>query len=127
MNTQRSTAVDYGFALPATAAPATKLAELGYVLFLLLVFVSLHPFAIREMSLLPLGTSGNGEGDALRQVCFLGTFALIAFSAFQARGSDIARAMPLTLALLLGWCLATSLWSPAPMIAMRRAALEVVI
>lgn len=127
MNTPRSTAVSYGIAPAVTAAPANRLAELGYVLFLLLVFVSLHPFAIRNMSLLPLGTSGNGEGDTLRQVCFLGTFGLIGFSAFQTRGSDILRAMPLTVALVLGWCVATSLWAPEPLITMRRAALEVVI
>lgn len=127
MNTPRSTALSYGIAPPAIAAPTNRLAELAYVLYLLLIFVSLHPFAVRDMALLPLGTSGNGEGDTLRQVCYLGTFALIAFSAFQTRGSDIVRAMPLTMVLLLGWCLVTSLWAPAAMIAMRRAALEVVI
>jgi exopolysaccharide production protein ExoQ len=126
MNMPRSTAIDYGIAVPE-AAPAKLLAELGYFVFLLLVFVTLKPFAIRDMSILPLGTSGNGTGDTIRQVLYLGTFAWIAASAFQVRGAQILRAAPLPLLLLLAWCLATSLWAGAPMIAMRRAALEIVI
>lgn len=127
MNTSQFTALEYPLAPSQAVAPLKRLAELGYVFFLLLVFVSLKPFAVRDMSVLPLGTSGNGDGDTLRQVCYLGTFALIAFSAFQTRGSEILRALPLTLAFLLAWCLASALWAQAPMIAFRRAALEVVI
>jgi exopolysaccharide production protein ExoQ len=102
-------------------------AELSFVAFLLLIFVTLKPFAIRDMSLLPLGDSGTGAGDAWRQVCYLCVFSAIALSAYMSKGARIFACMSLLLALLLGWCLISGLWAQTPDIAFRRAGLEIVI
>jgi exopolysaccharide production protein ExoQ len=107
--------------------PADLFAEISFVAFLLLIFVGLKPFAIRDMSVLPLGDSGNGAGDAWRQVCFLGTFTAIAFCAWRRDGARVFSAVPPLLAILLLWCLASGLWAQTPAIAIRRAGLETVI
>jgi exopolysaccharide production protein ExoQ len=119
--------------LPAAAAHASarprdlRLAEAAYVAFLLLIFISLHPFAIRDMTLLPLGDSGNGQGDLWRQVCYLGIFSLIAAAAWAQNGARVSAAVPPLLAALLVWCLLSSVWAATPGIALRRASLEIVI
>jgi exopolysaccharide production protein ExoQ len=108
-------------------APGDLFSEISFVGFLLLIFVGLKPFAIREMSLLPLGDSGTGAGDVWRQVCYLATFTAIAFSAWRHQGARVFSAVPPLLAALLLWCLATGLWAQTPTIAIRRAGLEAVI
>src|SRR6476659_2485158 len=105
-------------------APGDLFAEASFLAFLLLIFVSLNPFAIREMSLLPLGDSGNGQGDIWRQVCYLASFTAIAFCAWRRDGMRVFSAVPPLLAALLLWCLATGLWAAVPAIAVRRAGLE---
>src|SRR5690242_10776515 len=107
--------------------PADLFAEISFVAFLLLIFVGLKPFAIRDMSVLPLGDSGNGAGDAWRQVCYLATFTAIAFCAWRRDGARVFFAIPPLLAILLLWCLASGLWAQTPAIAIRRAGLETVI
>lgn len=116
-----------GAAPPQTSSRADRFAELAFVAFLLLIFVTLRPFAIRDMSLLPLGDSGNGQGDALRQVCYLSVFGAITLAAWRSAGTRILFAVPISLALLLGWCLLSSRWAETPDIVMRRAVLEIVI
>jgi len=112
---------------PQSRVEATAFAECAFLLFLLLIFVGLKPFAIRDMSGLPLGQSGNGEGDVWRQVAYLGCFSAIAIAAYLKSGARIFHAVPPVLAILLGWCVVTSLWAAAPEVAMRRAGLETVI
>jgi O-antigen ligase len=115
-------------AVNAAARPSDlRLAEVGYVAFLLLIFVTLQPFAVRDVSLLPLGDSGNGQGDVWRQICYLGTFALIAAGAWRRNGARVSAAVPPLLGALLFWCLLSSLWAATPGIAFRRASLEIVI
>jgi exopolysaccharide production protein ExoQ len=106
---------------------ADLFAEISFVAFLLLIFVGLKPFAMRDMSLLPLGDSGNGAGDVWRQVCYLGTFTAIVFCAWRRDGARVFSAVPFLLAALLLWCVATGLWAQTPAIAIRRAGLETVI
>jgi O-antigen ligase len=122
-----STAIDRS----AFAAPAeldrNLLAETGFAIFLLLIFVGLKPFAIRDPSIQQLGDSGTGAGDVWRQIAFLGTFVIIALGAWQRCGSRILFAMPPVLGLLLLWCLVTSFWASEPEVTMRRAGLEIVI
>jgi O-antigen ligase len=101
--------------------------EISVVAFLLLIFVGLKPFAVRDMSILRLGDSGNGEGDLWRQMCFLGSFTALAFAAWRSQGARMFAAVPPLLAVLLVWCLATGLWAQTPAIAIRRAGLETVI
>ena len=62
-----------------------KLADSAFVLFLLLVFVGLSPFAARDPVTLATA-QGSGSGDLARQIAYLGAFAFIGFSALRARG-----------------------------------------
>src|SRR3954468_17612915 len=115
----------------AASSPARSrsmgFADAAFVSFLLLIFVTLKPFAIRDMAVLPLGDSGTGAGDALRQLAYLTVFAALAIAAFQKNGTRMFVAMPALLVVLLSWCLVTCIWAPAPDVAMRRAGLEIVI
>ncbi|HEX3944908.1 MAG TPA: O-antigen ligase family protein [Rhizomicrobium sp.] len=121
-------ALETSVAAPENARTQGALfAEVSFLAFLLLIFVTLKPFAIRDMSLLPLGDSGTGAGDAWRQVCYLGAFSAIALSAYMLKGARMFACMSPLLALLLGWCLISGLWAQTPDIAFRRAGLEIVI
>lgn len=108
-------------------AQSNLLCEFSFVVFLLLIFVTLKPFAVRDLTLLPAGDSGSGAANVWRQVSYLGAFALIVLSGWRSVGSRMFQAVPVTLALLLVWCLMTALWAQAPDVALRRAGLEVVI
>lgn len=107
---------------------APRSAELSFLAFLLLIFVGLSPFAIRDPAALAAGESGaNGAGDAMRQLCYAGVFALIVFAAWREQGLRVVAAVPPVLALLLAWCLLSAAWSPETAVTLRRAALESVI
>ncbi len=122
-----STAIDRrAFAAPADL-DRNLLAETGFAIFLLLIFIGLKPFAIRDQSILPLGDSGTGAGDVWRQITYLGAFVFIAAGAWQRCGTRVLFAVPPVLGLLLLWCLATSFWAVEPAVTMRRAGLEIVI
>jgi exopolysaccharide production protein ExoQ len=104
------------------------LADAGYLALLLLVFVSLSPFAIRDPVALAAGESGfASSGDFVRQIAYLGAFALIAYSALRQNGSVALRSVsPLLFALLL-WCLMSASWAAEPGVSFRRAVLASVI
>lgn len=105
-----------------------RLEELAFLAFLLLIFVGLSPFAIRDPAALAAGESGiDGAGDLARQVCYASVFALIVFAALREQGTRVVFAVPPALALLLLWCLASSAWSPEAAVTLRRAALATVI
>ena len=127
-NTQRHTA-DEGF---AGARPRTLIApwitETAFIGFLLLIFVSLEPFALRDPAVLALGESGfSGAGDVWRQVLYLAVFAVIAASTLDRRGLSAIEAVPVLLVVLLGWCVLSAAWAAEPGITVRRVGLEFVI
>lgn len=106
------------------AADRNLLAVLAYIAFLLLIFVGLEPFSP------PAAVSrfgGPSRGDAMRQVSFLAVAGLVFFAAYQRRGIAMLRAIPVSMALLLGWCLLSALWSADPGVVMRRAILQTMI
>jgi O-antigen ligase len=107
---------------------ASRALEFAFAAFLLLVFVGLSPFAVRDPTVLVNGeTIAAGEGDLLRQICYLAVFLTI-FAVSIRRGSLRAfDAVPVTLALLLLWCGVSALWSAEPDITIRRVGLEVVV
>src|SRR5271156_2637022 len=109
----------------ASALP--RLAEIAYFAFLLLIFVGLQPFAIRDATALTGAEAATGAGDALRQLAFASIFGLIVFASVREQGYRAFAAVPPVLALLFVWCLISSIWSPEPGISLRRAALESVI
>ena len=119
-------AADARLAAPVHTAKRDLLGEIGFVFFLLLIFIGLKPFAIRDQAALAFG-QGTGEGDSWRQITFLAAFLLIAAAAWRANGARMVAAIPPVLTALLFWCLATSLWAQAPDVTLRRAGLEVVI
>jgi O-antigen ligase len=103
-------------------------AEAAYVAFLLLIFVSLSPFAVRDPVTLAAGESGfAGAGDAIRQIVFLGTFALIAISAFRNLGAAALRSVSPSMILLLAWCILSASWAAEPDVSFRRAVLAAII
>jgi exopolysaccharide production protein ExoQ len=102
-------------------------AEAAFVALLLLVFVGLQPFEVRDAAVSAIGVPTTGAGDALRQICYVAVFALILAAAIRHRGLGAMMIVPVALALLLLWCLASALWADVPGIAFRRAGLEIVI
>jgi O-antigen ligase len=119
-----STAFDLS-APRASAMP--RLAEVAYFAFLLLIFVGLEPFAVRDATALTGAAAATGAGDGIRQLAFATVFGLIVFAGVREQGYRAFAAVPPVLALLLVWCLISSVWSPEPGISLRRAALESVI
>lgn len=119
--------------LPAGVAQAGLLTELwlapaAYVALLLLVFVGLSPFAVRDTAALSSGQDINaGAGDLARQICYLLVFAVIAGAALQKRGLSALDAIPVSLAILLAWCLLSALWAVEPAVTLRRAGLAIVV
>ncbi len=113
--------------VPPQAVERTLLPALAFLTLLLLIFVGLDAFAPP----LPVAQFGGikeaSHGDAMRQIAYLGTAALIGLCALQRHGTAALRAMPLGMALLLAWCLASAFWAPEPGVVLRRAGLEVVI
>lgn len=104
------------------------LAPAAYVALLLLVFVGLSPFAVRDTAALSSGQDINaGAGDLARQICYLLVFAVIAGAALQKRGLRALDAIPVSLAILLAWCLLSALWAVEPAITLRRAGLAIVV
>jgi exopolysaccharide production protein ExoQ len=104
------------------------IAEAGYLALLLLIFVSLSPFAIRDPVALAAGESGfSSAGDIVRQLAFLGTFVVIAFSAWRQEGSFVLRSVSPLLMALLAWCLLSASWATEPDVSFRRGVLASVI
>ncbi|MGN6514254.1 MAG: O-antigen ligase family protein [Rhizomicrobium sp.] len=108
---------------------ASRTLEFAFAGFLLLVFVGLQPFAIRDPNILVNGDMlSAGEGDLARQILYLLFFAAIFAVAIQREGLRIIDAVPPFLALLLLWCGLSAFWTEAPpMITIRRVGLEVVV
>jgi len=107
---------------------ASRLLEFAFAAFLLLVFIGLSPFAVRDPNVLVGGeTIAAGEGDLIRQICYLLVFFTITAIAIQREGLRTLDAMPVMLAVLLVWCALSALWSPEPDITIRRVGLEVVV
>ncbi|HEY2033254.1 MAG TPA: O-antigen ligase family protein [Rhizomicrobium sp.] len=106
----------------------SRVLEFAFGAFLLLVFIGLSPFAIRDPNVLAGGeTIAAGEGDLIRQICYLLIFATILVTAIQREGLRAVDAVPIMLAVLLLWCGLSALWAAEPLITIRRVGLEVVV
>jgi O-antigen ligase len=126
MNTRPSTAASRTAAANSAATRRVSFGDVAFVLFLLLIFVTLKPFATRDPAALAFG-AGTGEGDMWRQVTFLGAFALILLAAWRELGARAFFAISPAMSALLAWCLFTSIWAFQSDVTFRRAGLEVVI
>ncbi len=110
------------------ARPASWIDRAVLLAFLLLAFVGLSPFSPPPPEVTAFGgVATTGAGDLLRQVCYLAVFAAIIIGAVRANGLNAFSPVPILLALLLVWCLASALWSGEPGVTLRRAGLAVVL
>lgn len=110
--------------MPRRLVVAPQAIEAAFVGFLLLVFVGLTPFSP------PLAGAGgivmSGRGDVLREGLYLGMFAVLLLAGLERRGLGALR-LPVSLGLLLAWCVLSAAWADAPQVAFRRAVLEVLL
>lgn len=112
---------------PPRAVERLALPSLAFAGLLVMVFVGLDAFSPpKEVSQFG-GVVEASRGDTLRQILYLSIFALTLLGALQRHGLAALRAIPLTLGLLLLWCLASASWAAEPGIVLRRAGLEVVV
>ncbi len=109
--------------VPVRPTLETRIAEAGFVLVLLLIIVGLTPFDVRTTAAIAARDQATASGDAVRQIAFIGTFGLIAYGALRKHGVMAVKAIPLFIALLLGWCMVSALWTDEPDVVMRRAVL----
>ncbi len=115
---------------PTTQAPATSWQLTAILLALLtLVFVGVQPFQERmpATDLITGPYQATGGGDALRQTLYLLMFASAVTLAFLKRGFSFIAAVPPMLLLILAWCLLSVFWAQAQDVALRRAALAIVL
>jgi exopolysaccharide production protein ExoQ len=93
--------------------------------FLLFIFVGLEPFSFRtgvESQITP-----TGEGDVVRQIIYAITFVVVVGMAFALRGRKALRAFPVSLVVVLLWCLLSVTWAIEPGIALRRFLLTFIL
>ncbi|MEJ1968159.1 MAG: O-antigen ligase family protein [Rhizomicrobium sp.] len=104
----------------------TRLVEIGFVAVLVLIMVGLTPFDLRTAAAIAARDAASAGGDAVRQVAFLGTFAMIAYGAARVRGLRVLAAVPPLIGLLLAWCFVSALWTDEPAVVARRAVLAAI-
>jgi len=120
-------ASDYALSYdPPRAVEHNALPVLSFVALLLLIFVGLDAFSPP-----PIAQAGAApqpaHGDTMRQLAYLSVAGMIGIAAIQRFGFGALRALPVSMGLLLAWCLASVLWAPQPDIVLRRAGLEVIL
>ncbi|HWA92690.1 MAG TPA: O-antigen ligase family protein [Rhizomicrobium sp.] len=103
--------------------------DVVFVALLLLAFVGVQPFAIRNPATdLQTGPyQMTGGGDSIRQLLYLAIFASAVAFAFLRRGFGVVGVVPPMLVALLAWCLMSASWAAAPDVALRRAGLAIVV
>jgi exopolysaccharide production protein ExoQ len=112
----------------SSSASQDWLADLGLLAFLLMIFVGLSPFAIRDPATLALGESGfAASGDAMRQIAYMSAFALVVLAAFRKQGFHAFDGISLSILALLAWCILSASWAAEPAVCFRRAVLASVI
>jgi exopolysaccharide production protein ExoQ len=94
---------------------------------LLLIFVGLNAFSPPPIVAQLSGAPEVSNGDAVRQLAYLSIAGLTGLAAVQRFGLGALRALPVSMGLLLAWCVASALWAPETNVVLRRAGLEVVV
>lgn len=103
-----------------------RVAEAGFVLLLLLIFVGTTPLDDRSVAALVARNAASASGDLIRQVSFLGTFAIILFAALRTRGLAAVKSVSVAMVLLMGWCIISAAWADEPDVVGRRAILATI-
>jgi exopolysaccharide production protein ExoQ len=112
---------------PPQAIDRSLLPSLAFVALLLLIFVGLDAFSPPALVSQFGGITEASHTDIIRQIAYLAVAGLVALAAIQRYGMGALRAMPVTLGLLLAWCMASALWAAETDIVVRRAGLEIII
>jgi O-antigen ligase len=116
---------------PGLARPniAPWIVDGAFLALLLLSFIGMQPFALRNPATdLEMGPyTVTGGGDAVRQALYLVLVLCIGGFALLQRGLGVVRTVPPMLIALLAWCLLSASWAAAPDVAVRRAALAIVV
>jgi O-antigen ligase len=121
-------ASDYALAYsPPRAVERNTLPALAFLVLLLLIYVGLDAFSPPPLVAQFGGVQEASRGDLARQIIYLLTAALVGMTALQRYGIAALRAVPVSMGLLLAWCVASALWAPETNIVLRRAGLEVVL
>jgi O-antigen ligase len=121
-------ASDYALAYSAPrAVERSWLPSLTFLVLLLLIYVGLDAFSPPPLVAQFGGVQEASRGDVARQIIYLLTAALVGLAALQRHGWAALRAVPVSMGLLLAWCVASALWAPETNIVLRRAGLEVVL
>jgi O-antigen ligase len=103
--------------------------DAAFVGLLLLAFVGVQPFAIRNPATdLEMGPyTATGGGDWIRQLFYVLLFLSVGAAAFFRRGIAFVKALPPALMVLLLWCVLSALWAAVPDVTVRRAGLAIVV
>jgi exopolysaccharide production protein ExoQ len=111
--------------VPPRTVEHSALPVLSFVALLILIFVGLDAFSppVPQAAAAPQAA----HGDVLRQLAYLSVAGMVGIAAVQRFGFGALRALPVSMGLLLAWCLASALWAPQPDVVLRRAGLEVVL
>src|SRR3982750_241966 len=94
---------------------------LSFIALLLLVYVGLDAFSPPPDVTRFGGVSEASKGDVARQIAYLSVAAVIGVTALARFGLESIRIIPLSMILLLAWCMASAFWAPEPTIVLRRA------
>ncbi len=100
---------------------------LAFMALLLLIFVGLDAFSPPPLVAQFGGVQEASRGDVMRQIAYLGAGCLIGLAALLRFGLNALRIVPVSMGLLLAWCVASVVWAPETSVVLRRAGLEVVI
>jgi O-antigen ligase len=120
-------ASDYALGQAIRAERPPLLALAGYLAILALLFVGLDPFSPPAVVSQFGSASITTGGDSARQLAYLVTAGLVLAGAISLHGASALRAIPLTILLLLAWCLASALWAQDPGTVARRAILQIIV
>jgi exopolysaccharide production protein ExoQ len=97
---------------------------------IMMVYVWYAPAIILNQSLMvdpQINMSSSGEGDSLRQICFLLVFGTLVGTVYLSRGARALLEVPSIFILLLAWCWLSVTWAIEPTIALRRIAFTTIL
>jgi O-antigen ligase len=117
---------DFAMSHPPIAARGLVPA-LSFIAVLLLIYVGLDAFSPPPEVTQFGGVPEASHGDVVRQIAYLSVAAAIGLMALSRHGLEAIRIIPLSMILLLTWCVASAVWAPETSIVLRRAGLEVVV
>lgn len=100
---------------------------IAFIGLLLLIYVGLDAFSPPPLVAQFGGVREASRTDVLRQIAYLGIATMVGIAALQRFGIGLLRAIPVSMGILLAWCLASALWAPDTSIVIRRAGLEIVV